>query len=402
MKIKFKLLLIAISFFILPFSASAKEVTLNLFYGKECPHCEAEQQYLETLKDEYGDDLKINKIEVWHNKDNNKLLEKVRDKLNDNGRGVPFTVIGTTGITGYSEATEEEIKELIEKVKKNNEVDAVSYIVDGKEIPKQTKTPVKEKTKIPILGETDLTKVSLPILSAVLGLVDGFNPCAMWVLLFLVAMLVQVKDKKRMLILGATFLITSALMYTLIMVAWILITSGAKNVLTNITNISATSTMILKLAISLVALIVGIINVKNYLKSRKTEDGCEVVNDEKRSKILNQIKELTKEKSLLLAVVGIATLAVSVNLVELACSAGIPLVYTSALVLNNLNIVEYAIYIFIYIIFFMFDDILVFFIAYKTMEVTGISTKYSKYAHLVGGIVMIGISVFLIIQSGLF
>ena len=260
----------------------------------------------------------------------------------------------------------------------------------------------KENTTVPILGDINLKEVSLPVLSAVLGLVDGFDPCAMWVLLFLIAMLVQVKDKKRMLILGLTFLLTSALMYTLIMVSWLLITSGAKNILTNITSISSTSIIVLKVLISLVALIVGIVNLRSYLKARKNPDGCEVVDDEKRSKILDKIKKLTHEKSLLLAIVGIATLAISVNLVELACSAGIPLVYTSALVLNDLNIVQYAVYIFIYILFFMLDDIVVFFIAYKTMEVTGISTKYSKYAHLVGGIVMIGISIFLLIQSGLF
>ena len=399
---KAKILLLIISFFIFPFAINAEEVTLNLFYGKECPHCEAEQEYLKDLKKEYKDELKINKFEVWHNEDNRALLSKVKKAFGDDDNYVPYTVIGTQSTTGYSEATQEKIKEMIENAKKTNAVDAVSYISKGKELPKDDSKIDKENIKVPILGKINVKEVSLPLLSAILGLVDGFNPCAMWVLLFLIAMLVQVKDKKRMLILGLTFLFTSALMYTLIMVSWLLITSGAKNILTNITSMSSTSIIILKVLISLVALIVGAINLKSYIKTRKNPDGCEVVDDEKRSKILAKIKKLTHEKSLLLAIVGIATLAISVNLVELACSAGIPLVYTSALVLNNLNVLQYAIYIFIYVLFFMLDDIVVFLIAYKTMEVTGISTKYSKYAHLVGGVVMIGISIFLIIQSGLF
>jgi len=404
MKKNIKILLIVAFFFLLPFSVDAKEVTLNLFYGKECPHCEKEQQYLETLKEEYGEELKINKFEVWHNDENRELLEKVKKELNYNENGVPFTVVGKKAVLGYNEAIASDIKDLVDTGLKNNYIDAVSYIKDGKKLPAEKK--VKEKTKttktIPILGKVDLTKVSLPLLSAVLGLADGFNPCAMWVLLFLIAMLIQIKDKKRMLILGITFLGISAIMYTTIMASWLLLASGAKNILTDITSVNMTGVTILKLIIALVALIVGIINLRSYIKTKNTPDGCEVVDDQKRTKILEKIKNITKEKKLLLAVLGISALAISVNLVELACSAGIPLVYSSALVLNDLNILQYILYIFIYIVFFMLDDFIVFFIAYKTNEITGISTKYSKYAHLVGGIVMIIIALFLIMQSGLF
>ena len=402
MKVNFKFLFIIAVFLMIPFTVQAKEVTINLFYGRECPHCEAEQQYLNELKDDYGNDIKINKFEVWHDKENRELLRKVRKALKNKDTGVPYTVIGTTGITGYNESTENEIKKLINYSLKNKVIDAVSYVKKGKKISDINNVLDEDVKTVPILGKVNLKEVSLPLLSIVLGLVDGFNPCAMWVLLFLIAMLVQVKDKKRMLILGLTFLLTSALMYTLIMIAWLCITSGVKNILTDITSINATAVSILKICIASVALIVGIINIRSYIKTKNSPDGCEVVDDKKRRRILTKIKEITHEKSLLLAVLGIATLAVSVNLVELACSAGIPLVYTSALVLNDLSILQCGIYIFIYIMFFMIDDIIVFLIAYKTMQVTGISTKYSKYAHLIGGIVMIIIGLFLILQSGLF
>ena len=402
MKRIISILLVFTIFFVLPISASAKEVTLNLFYGRECPHCEAEQEYLETLQKEYGKKLKIEKYEVWHNSENKELLVKVKEALGDNNDYVPYTVIGTSAITGFNETYEDEIKELVEKTLKNGDVDAVSYVKDGKKIPSKDEQKQSEIKKIPILGKVNLKEVSLPLLSIILGLVDGFNPCAMWILLFLIAMLVNVKNKKRMLILGLTFLLTSAIMYSLIMTAWLFATLGTKSILLHITSISGNSITILKLLIALVALIVGSLNIRSYIKARKEADGCEVVDDEERTKILAKIKKIAKEKNLMLAVFGIAALAVSVNLVELVCSAGIPLVYTSALVLNEPSILEYIIYILIYIIFFMLDDIVVFIIAYKTMQVTGISTKYSKYAHLIGGIIILLIGLFLIFQSGLF
>ena len=382
---KLKLLVIAI-LFLFPFTVSAKEITLNLFYGKECPHCEKEQQYLETLKEEYGKDLIINKYEVWHNENNSELLEKVKTALKDTGNGVPYTVIGTTAITGYNDNTQSTIKKLIENAKKENIVDAVTYVKEGKEIPQKKKTNKDNDITVPILGSVNAKEVSLPLLAVVIGLTDGFNPCAMWVLLFLISMLISMKDKKRMWTLGLTFLITSAFIYLLFMLAWLQIA------------VTVMQQIILRTIIAAIAIIAGGINLKSYLDQKTNPDGCTVVSDNKRQKILEKIKKFTKEKSFILAMIGVITLAISVNLVELACSAGLPLLFTSVLAMNDLNTFQYGFNIFLYILFFLLDDIIVFAIAMKTLEVTGISTKYSKYSHLIGGILMVLIGLLLILK----
>ena len=385
MKTKIKILLIISLFFILPSAVSAKEVTINLFYGKECPHCEAEQEYLKTLEKKYKDTLKINKIEVWHNNENSELLIEVKKALGDDNNYVPYTVIGTNAITGYNEDTENEIEELIDKALKNNTVDAVSYIKEGKEIPKAKKTKNNNFT-VPILGKINAKEVSLPILAIVIGLVDGFNPCAMWVLLFLISMLISMKNKKRMWALGLTFLITSAIIYLLFMIAWLSIA------------ISAFHQSIMRIIIAIIALLAGIINLNSYIKTKNDPDGCVVVPKNKRQKIFDKIKKFTKEKSFILAMLGVITLAISVNIVELACSAGLPLLFTSILAINDLNTFQYGFNLFLYILFFLLDDIIVFAIAMKTLEVTGISTKYSKYSHLIGGILMLLIGILLILK----
>ena len=101
---------------------------------------------------------------------------------------------------------------------------------------------------------------------------------------------------------------------------------------------------------------------------------------------------------MILALIGAVALAFSVNIIELACSAGLPLVYTQLLAINNITGFGAFIYVLLYIIFFLLDDLIIFFIAMKTMEVTGFSTKYSKYSHLVGGILMVLIGVLLIFK----
>ena len=118
----------------------------------------------------------------------------------------------------------------------------------------------------------------------------------------------------------------------------------------------------------------------------------------KRKKIFYKIKKFTHEKSFFIALLGVIALAVSVNLIELACSAGLPVIFTQILAMNNLSGFEYWVYILIYIFFFMIDDLVVFTIAVKTMELSGISTKYSKYSHLIGGILMLLIGLLLIVK----
>ncbi len=371
-----------LAFLLIPFKAEAKELTINLFYGKECPHCEAEQKYLDTLKKQYGDNIEIKKFEVWHDSDNNDLLTKVRIALDNEDTGVPYTVIGTYGFTGYSEDIADKIRNSVKDNIKEPIPDIIDDVKKGKEISEIKKIESSDVT-VPILGKVDAKTVSLPLLAVVIGLADGFNPCAMWVLLFLISMLLGMKNRKRMWMLGVTFILTSAIMYTLFMVAWLHIAA------------SAMQQVLLRTLIALVAIVAGAYNLNKYFKE---PDGCSVTNKKQRKQIFEKIKKFTKEKSLILALIGVITLAITVNLVELACSAGLPLLFTSVLAMNDLNAFEYGLYIFIYIFFFLIDDIIIFLIAMKTMEVKGISTKYGKYSSLIGGILMLLIGALLILK----
>lgn len=379
---------------LIPTLVSAKEVNLYLFHGDGCPHCAKEREYLKEIEKEY-DDVNIHLYEVWYDTDNQELMAKVKKELNSSTNYVPLTIIGDKYTVGFNDNTKLMIKNNIEKCLKEDCEDVVGNVLAGKTanettIKKEVKEPKKDKEDsikdLPILGKVDVKKVSLPIMAAVIGLVDGFNPCAMWVLVFLISMLLGTKDRKKMWILGLTFLFTSAFIYLLFMVAWLNIA------------IKMNTVIWLRITIAIIAIIAAFINLKSFYKSLKKDTGCEVVDSKKRKNIIEKIKKFTLEKSLILGLLGVMTLAVSVNFIELACSAGLPLLFTQILALNNLSKLSYMIYILIYIFFFLVDDIIVFVIAMFTLKITGISNKYSKYSHLIGGIIMLLIGLLMIIK----
>ena len=395
MKRFLKFLFILVLFFFFSFSVSAKEkneITLYLFYGDGCPHCASEKEFLSDIEDDY-DKFNIVKYEVWKNSDNQELLKKVRNGLKIEDNGVPVTIIGDTVIVGWSDSLEGKVKRAIDFYQSNDYVDVVDSINNGTYFPNGNESAFELQEEesddaatvdVPVVGRVNLKDVSLVTSGVVLGFIDGFNPCAMWVLLFLISMLIGMKDRKRMWIIGLTFLVSSAFVYMLIMLSWL-------NIVVNIS-----TSIFIRNIIALVAVFGGIVNLFNYFKHQ--DSGCTVVDEKKRKNVFGKIKKFTKEKNLFFALVGVVALAFSVNIIELACSAGFPLIYTQLLAINNIKGIGSFLYVLLYIFFFLLDDIVVFFIAMKTMEVTGVSTKYNKYSHLIGGILMVCIGILLLIK----
>ena len=369
---------------ILPINTKALEkIDLYLFHSSTCEHCQAEIKYLDSIKDKYPN-LKVHLYETTDPNEestkNAKLGMKVASK-----RGVtyqtPFTILGETYYIGFSENIEKSLDKLIEQESNSPSTNVVKKIFNDEDISDiDVKAGLVETIKL-FGKDIKISSVSLPVLAVIIGFLDGFNPCAMWVLIFLISMLFNMKNKKRMWALGITFLTASALVYMAFMFAWL----GAV--------VSFASIKWFRLLIAIVALIAGIINLKSFINSLKKDDGCEVVDDKKRKKIITRIKNITHERSFFLALIGVILLAFSVNIIELACSVGLPLIFTQTLALNNLSAIQYLIYILIYIFFFLIDDIIVFAIAMFTLNITGISTKYTKYSHLIGGIIMILIAI---------
>lgn len=342
------------------------KIRIYFFHSKLCIHCMHEEEWLDEIKSEYGNKLEIVKYQIYKNEKNNKLMEDVKEMMGEKSTGFPYTVIGDKTYLGFGDLSKQEMEKTIKE-----------YLGDvtGKTI-----------LNLPFGIKLELDSLSIPVMAIILGTLDGFNPCAMWILLFLINMLFNMKDKKRMWLLGFTFLITSALVYFLAMLGLTVVLGYA-------------TTLIVQQIIGIVAITGGLLNLNTFFKT--PNDGCHVVDKPKREKMIKRIKKFTQEKSLLLSLIGVTTLAASVNLVELACSAGFPTIFVELMTINGVSNISKILYLLIYILFFLLDDIIVFTVAMKTLEVSGITTKYNKLSHLIGGLIMVIIGTLLILKPEL-
>ena len=395
--------IIILAFFVSGFfagPASARDPLLNayFFYGDGCPHCAQEEVLLDYLENQY-ENLVIHRFEIYHNQKNAALLQKVATALGERVEGVPFLVVGDKAISGFVDGIiSEDIIQRVEQCTAARCPDTVAAIV-GVETGSGSTSTVQDNTNnqevgaqtkvinLPLVGEVDMLKFSLPVLTIIMGILDGFNPCAMWTLLFLISLLLGVKDRKRKWILGSAFIVASAAVYFLFMAAWLNLILFLGLVIW------------IRIAIGLLALFGGGYSLKEYFVNKNAT--CKVVGVEKKKKTLERMKALVQENSFWLALGGIIVLAFAANLVELICSAGLPAVYTQVLAMNDLSGISYYLYILGYIFFFMLDDLFVFFVAMITLEVTGVTAKYTRASHLVGGIIMLLIGLLLIFKPEL-
>lgn len=381
--------------FATPIVAAQESVVLHLFHSEGCPHCRDEREFLAEILPKYPF-LQLQLYEVSQNRESAELLGKVGAALETSVAGVPFTVIGDQFIVGFGspETTGLQIEQLIQQQQKTKRPDVVqSLLFESANTEKPTPALMVEASpssvldnsiNVPLLGNISVRSLSLPVLTVLIAFLDGFNPCAMWVLIFLISLLIGMHDRKRMWILGSTFIITSGFVYLLFMTAWL-------NFFLILGYIQLTRTLI-----GLFALGVGIYQLRDFYTNK--DGACKVVPSNKRKPWIERMKRIVTQKQLFLAMLGMAGLATAVNVVELACSAGLPAIYTQVLAVSGLATWHYYALLLLYIIIFMIDDILIFFIAMKTLQISGVQHKYARYSHLIGGVVIFLLGILLVFK----
>jgi thiol-disulfide isomerase/thioredoxin len=380
------LLLIFSGLFFLAKPVLAQQTLLHFFWANGCPHCVKEKIFLENLVQKYPQ-IVVKDYEITSNRKNLELLQKTGQELKVQVAGVPFTVVGEKYVAGYfnDETTGKEIEEAVNCAMETRCRDVVSG-VSAREEASDVKVDRRlwPKISLPLVGGIETKGFSLPVLTFVIALLDGFNPCAMWALVFLIGLLLGLPDKKRMWLLGSIFIITSALVYFLFLAAWLNLFLFLGFVVW------------VRVLIGAVAIGAGSYYLRDFWKNKN--GACPVTGHKKRQVIFEKLRLVAQQQSLWLALGGIILLAVAVNMVELVCSAGLPAVYTKILSLANLPAWQYYLYLLFYIFIFMLDDLIVFFAAMITLQVTGLQGKYARYSHLVGGGLMLLVGLLLLFK----
>lgn len=333
------------------------------FYLPGCSHCEAQEPFNEKLESEYPS-INITPHDATTPAGIALLHEKLGELGVENEPDFPITIFGNQAFGGWE--SEETTGRAIEE--------ALQQCLAGK-CPPPTGEEPKHKIKLPFIGEISLADYSLPALAIILGLVDGFNPCAMWVLVYLISIVATLRDRKRIWLICGSFVLASGILYFLFMSVWLnafLLIGYVKPV---------------TVVIGLVALGGGALQVREVIKT-KGAIVCEVTDEESRKKTMTKVQKIVSSPLTWGILAGIIALAFTVNAVEFVCSAAIPAVFTQVLSLAGLSTFQYYGYILLYDVFFMLDDMIIFGTAAFALT-SRLGDRYAKYSRPVGATILI-------------
>ncbi len=240
-----------------------------------------------------------------------------------------------------------------------------------------------ETVALPVFGAIRLADFSLPALAVLLGLADGFNPCAMWALVYLLSLLVSLQDRRKIWLLVGSFVLASGVLYFLFMTAWlnVFLLLGYLRPLT--------------IAIGAGALVIGAMDLRAFVLTRGAPV-CAVGSPDLKKRTMGRMERLVAAPLSLASFLGIVALAFTVNAIEFACSAGLPAIFTHTLSLRQLSVSQYYGYILLYDFFFMLDDLLIFSLAAFTLRTT-MASGYVQYGKLVGGIILVGLGLVMLL-----
>lgn len=373
-------------------------VDVHVFWTATCPHCANARRFLERLVPTI-DGARLLSFELDGDSRREAAFIALSKRFGNDPPGVPLVIIGDAAFVGYhtdattGAAIEQRLRECIAApcpdaagpiLAQTGTLGQGTQAAAESAVRRIVRPELPATMTLPGIGSFETRALSLPILTIVLAAVDGFNPCAMWVLVFLIGLLVGLDDRLRMWSYGGTFLLTSGAVYFVFMAAWL-------NLFLFIGSLAW-----IRAAVGVFALGASAYYLREFVRNPGAI--CPVTTPGQRQRVMDRLRSAVLERSFLMAILGIMTLAVAVNMIELLCSAGIPAVYTQVLAQSDLTPLSYYAFLALYIAVFMLDDALIFVVAMLTLQATGLAASYSRWSHLIGGGVLLVVGILLIFK----
>ena len=352
-------------------SSPGEGYEVHFFYLPGCSHCEEQEPFNQKLETDYPS-INITRHDATTPAGTALLSQMLEERGIEYEPDFPITIFGNQVFGGWE--SEYTTGTAIEE--------ALQQCLAG-DCPPPTGEEPRDTIVLPLIGEIVLADYSLPALAVILGLVDGFNPCAMWVLVYLISIVAMLRDKKRIWLIVGSFVLASGILYFLFMTVWL-------NLFLFIGYVKAVT-----IVIGLVALGGGILQIKGFVET-KGAVVCEVTGEESRKKTMTKVQEIVSSPLTWGILVGIVALAFTVNAVEFVCSAAIPAVFTQVLSLANLSTLQYYGYILLYVVFFMLDDLVIFGTAAFALT-SRVGDRYAKYSRPVGATILIILGLLLLV-----
>lgn len=361
------LALLLLAGFAIPAGAVDSDQDLVVFWGQGCPHCEAEWEFLAELGAEFSD-LEIIGYEVRYNPDNWDLFVSVMAEHGLEPMAVPTTILGDRVWQGFDASVGDEIRLAVAA--------ALSATIDPA-------VEADDVIDVPIVGQVEVGNTSLVVSTVLIALVDGVNPCSLWVLSILLALVLRTGSRRRLLAIGGTFLFITTLLYGLYI-------AGIYGFLSFAANLEW-----VRLAMAAIALGFGVINLKDYFWFRRGPSLT--IRDEQKPWLYQRMRSVAaSEKALPAALAGTALLAVGVSILETPCTAGYPLLWANLVTEQNVGLAGAIPLFALYMLVFLFDELIVFGVAVFAMRAMKVEERAGRLLKLVGGVVMIALAATLV------
>lgn len=341
---------------------------IEVFVRAGCPHCEAAKVFLDDLRRERPS-LQIVLYDIAADSTARQRLATLASDRGITMVGVPTFLIGTEVLIGFQSAdtTGAEIRAKLDLTAQGT-----------------ASQPSDEGIEAGWFGRLRVHELGLPLFTVLIGLLDGFNPCAMWVLLFLLSLLVNLHDRRKMALIAGTFVAVSGLFYFAFMAAWL-----------NMFLLLGLSRAV-QITLGSVALLVGAVNIKDFFAFHT---GISLsIPESAKPGLYARIRRILQAEYLAGALAGVVVLAGLVNTIELLCTAGFPAVYTQILTMQQLPTWQYYAYLGLYNLAYILDDTLMVTIAVITLSRRKLQEQAGRWLKLTSGLVMAGLGAVLLLQ----
>lgn len=353
---------------------STDTVVLTLFHGDGCPHCSAEIAFLrDELAAEFPD-VEMRAYEVWGNEANRTLMFSAAEVYGFDPQGVPVTIVeGPAGhevFVGFGAATGRSIRDAVQRVQTGEATEAGAAQAEG----------VPSLVDVPLVGAVDLAGSSLLVATLVIGLVDGVNPCSLWVLSVLLAIVLHSGSRGRVLLVGTVFLTVTAGMYGVYV-------AGVYSVLTVVDQLTW-----IRLVVAAVALTFGLLQLKDGLAIQAGPSLS--ISPERRPALYRRMRSVALgDTGVVATVAGTVVLAVGVSLLETPCTAGLPLLWASLLAEQSVPTASAVALFGVYMAVFLLDELAVFAVAVLTLRSLKVSQRHGQALKVLAGSVLVTLAI---------
>ncbi len=348
----------------------SEEVTLYYFWSRFCSHCKEAKPFITNLSKIYPW-LTLHSYDLVDSRVNQKRYLLMAKQLQQPANSVPGFIFCGQMMVGYdrAETTGRELEQKLLACHQQKNTQQVQ---------------VQEEFNIPWLGKIHYQDLSLPVFTFVIASLDAFNPCAFFILFFLLSIMTHQRKRLRMLVIGCTFVLCSGLMYFLFMSAWL-----------NLFLIAEQLIIITAIA-GFIAVSFGLINIKDYFFFKQ---GVSLsLSDSARSRLFTRIRDLTQSGNWSAMIFATIILAIAANSYELLCTAGLPMVYTRILTLNELTSAQYYLYLAFYNVIYIIPLLLIVLLFTFTLGSKKLSEQEGRLLKLLSGSMMTGLGTILLLK----